>query len=124
MHAVVLSGLQDDCRYQVNISATERGGATADASLALNTAVGSETNMELQAQPLIVPVEIRPSGEPSAAGMPMTFGLPVPQGRIMADGACTLRCDSELLPAQARVYMRSGPTALPNGYWPMSRVRM
>ncbi len=104
LHAVVLSGLQDNCRYQVNITATERGGATASASLTLDTSVNTGDETELSAKPLAVPVEILRSTDMSTAGMPMTFGVPVPQGRVIANEACTLRCHEELLPAQTRVH--------------------
>ena len=49
LHAVVLNGLQDNCRYQVNITTTEREGATANASLVLDTSVSTGEDRAVRA---------------------------------------------------------------------------
>jgi hypothetical protein len=106
LHAVTLNGLQPNSRYQINVTATEQGGAQASAWLTLD----GETKAPVAPAPFAVPVEImrsrRGARQGLVAGMPMTFGAPLAEGRIADAPSCALRCQAELLPAQTRIHAR------------------
>ena len=102
LHIVTLSDLKPDTRYQVRVLATERGGTTAQASLALET----ETTTKTVDEPLAIPIELLRLGKTDPFGMPLTFGVPVAEGKLTAPPGCVLHCEGQQLPAQTRVHTR------------------
>jgi hypothetical protein len=102
LHAIHLTGLRPDARYRVEVAATERGGSRAEASLTLDAQSPPPTAETTVA----VPLELHRLGGDDVAGMPLTFGLPIAQGRVTAPQGCVLRCGQERLAAQVRVHAR------------------
>ena len=102
LHIVTLSDLKPDTRYQVRVLATERGGTTAQASLVLET----ETTTKTVDEPLAIPIELLRLGKTDPFGMPLTFGVPVAEGKLTVPLGCVLHCDGQQLPAQTRVHTR------------------
>ncbi|MGN6563489.1 MAG: hypothetical protein ACTHMU_12605, partial [Thermomicrobiales bacterium] len=104
LHVMSLSGLAPDRQYTVYVTATEQAGATATARLPLFTGA---TQQDSGAASVTVPVELlAPSDAPTLAGLPLTFGVPLPKGQLYAVDACQVRAGEVERPAQARVHAR------------------
>jgi hypothetical protein len=100
LHIVTLRDLRPNTRYRVGVCATEKEGARAEASLAL------DTGAILQAfeKAVTVPIEILRLGRTAPAGIPLTFGVPVAEGKMTTPRRCVLYCGGEELMAQTRVH--------------------
>ncbi len=101
LHALELPGLRADSRYRVAVTATERGGAAAEAHCILDTTPVQYAPLRTE-----VPVEIVKLGTEKVSGLPLTFGVPLPAGRFAAPQDCTLVCDNDRVSAQTRVHSR------------------
>ena len=104
LHVVTLSNLKADTRYKVNVLATERGGATAQASLDLET--DSTSNIETVGAPVAIPLEILRLGKNDPVGLPLTFGAPIAEGQLTTPLGGVLHCQGQQFPAQTRVHAR------------------
>jgi len=102
LHVVTLRGLRPGTRYRVRILATERGGTTVRASLTMDT----RTPAQAVEEPVSIPIEILGLGGTDPVGMPLTFGIPVAEGKATAPRRCVLRCGGQESPAQTRVHAR------------------
>ncbi|MBM3123090.1 MAG: hypothetical protein FJZ97_13040, partial [Chloroflexi bacterium] len=105
MHAITLHGIRPDTRYRVRITAAERGGATAEAEHDLTSLIPSPRREKGRGGGR-VPLELLRLGGRDLAGMPLTFGVPLAQGKLVYPPNCLLRCEGQELPAQARVHAR------------------
>jgi hypothetical protein len=111
LHVIPLPGLAPDRHYTLHITATEQAGATATARLPLFT---GSTQPDSGAAKVTVPVEVLPpAGTPALDGLPLTFGVPLPQGQLYAVGAGHVRAGEVEQPAQVRIH----------AYWPDGSAR-
>ena len=102
LHAVSLTGLHPGTRYQVCLTATERGGETTTSSILLDTTPADRP----AAGPTTVPIEIVRTGQAVGTGLPLTFGVPLAAGQLLTPGSAVLSCQGERVAAQTRVHSR------------------
>lgn len=98
VHAVRLEGLRGDRAWRLNVTATEKAGATAAAEITLAPATPAPAGCETE-----VPLELCALGQRWPASLPLTFGVPLGQGRVFPGQRCELRTGSSVTPVQARM---------------------
>jgi hypothetical protein len=95
-----LRQLQPGARYVLSLQAAERGGSVEDVSIAVDTRAAqhpSDTSFH-------IPIEICSPGEHLPVGLPLTFGVPIAQGRIYHHGAWSLESNGHQIPLQSRIH--------------------
>jgi len=98
VHAVRLEGLRADCTWRLNVTTTEKAGATASAEITLTPAAPASVGYATE-----VPLELCGLGRGWPAGLPLTFGVPLAQGRVFAGDRCEFHTGNVLTPVQTRI---------------------
>ncbi|MBM4084787.1 MAG: hypothetical protein FJ272_08365, partial [Planctomycetes bacterium] len=101
VHAVRLDGLRVGRAWRLNVTATEKAGATAAAEVTLAPAVPAPAG-----QATDVPMELCGLGQAWPAGLPLTFGVPLAQGRVFPGQRCELRTGNAATLVQTRIHSR------------------
>lgn len=104
LHAIELPVLEPDRRYTARVTATEASGATTVATLEFDTNRDILPDSPAVTVPLRIVNGDRTTGR--VAGLPLTFGVPLPRGRIRELPACRLRSGGRDEAAQARIHAR------------------
>ena len=102
LHSVTLAGFLPNRQYQIEVTATERGGERAQEALSLDTYAFAPPAQER----VTIPLELLRLGAADPAGMPLTFGVPLPDGKLVTPRSGILRTDGQVLPVQTRVHAR------------------
>jgi hypothetical protein len=98
VHAVRLEGLRADRAWRLDVTATEKAGATATAEFTLAPASPTPAGRATE-----IPLELCGLGQAWPAGLPLTFGVPLEQGRVYPGQRCELHSGSRVTPAQTRI---------------------
>jgi hypothetical protein len=97
VHALTLAGLLPNREYRVTVTVTEKAGETATAST-----VVPEVSPLLAGHPTTVPLEVYGLGDVWPRGLPLTFGVPLAQGRVFDGLSCELAVSGTSVLAQTR----------------------
>lgn len=103
LHAVEMDGLQPNVAYLLTITATESGGESSSKEIVLDAAADSNGIKE---KAVSVPVEIISMSDVDGSGMPLSFGIPLPQGQLNQPGRTVLRVNGSETDAQVRIHSR------------------
>ncbi len=108
VHAVRLEGLRADRAWRLNVTVTEKAGTMASSEVALSPAAPAPPGQATE-----VPLELCGLVQAWPAGLPLTFGVPLSQGRVFAGQRCELHAGSAAKPTQSRILSQ----------WPDGSVR-
>jgi hypothetical protein len=98
VHAVRLEGLRGDRAWRLNVTATEKAGATAATEITLAAATPAPAGRATE-----IPLELCGLGQAWPACLPLTFGVPLEPGRVFPGQRCELRAGSSVTPVQPRI---------------------
>ena len=102
LHAFATANLLPDRTYVFEVEAVERGGARSRKSIDFATAMANDP---MAHSDLSIPIEmIRQNG--GAAEVPLTFGLPLPEGRQRGKLVAFLEFDDERSEVQIKTHSR------------------
>ena len=102
LHHLVIPNLQADAEFTAKITANDPAGESASEALQFWT----RDSQPISGQPLSVPLELIDPRDCVLTGMPLTFGIPLPQGAVHQIDACRVQSGAESLLARARPLSR------------------
>ncbi|UCH24714.1 MAG: hypothetical protein JSV66_12270 [Trueperaceae bacterium] len=97
LHRLRLSDLAPDTSYTATVTVTEPEGEQASESLTFTTRRGTPSE-----QPFSVPFELVNLADTDLSGLPLTFGVPLPQGTLSGGSNCLLKLGKHQQTAQLR----------------------
>ena len=102
LHVVEVPELLEDTRYSIRLTATEKAGESANETIHVDT----REQEQPRGTPTTAAVEICNLDAAISQGMPLTFGVPLPQGALLSPTGCQIQSGSQRYSAQARVHAR------------------
>lgn len=102
LHHLVIPDLKAGADYTAQITAQDHAGESASESLHIST----RAPQPVAGQPLSVPLELINTRDRDLTGMPLSFGVPLPQGAVHQIDSCHVACGGESLPGRARPVSR------------------
>ena len=102
LHHLVFPNLPADAEFSAQITAEDTTGESTSETLQVST----REALPVAGQPLTVPLELINPRDCDLTGLPLTFGVPLPQGAVHQIDACSVESGGESLPARARPVSR------------------